>query len=200
MRIPRGSRGQTLIEILIAIAVGTVIVTAVLALATRSSRNANFARNEEQASKLAEEGFEIIRNIRDVNVANSVVNYSPGTCAGSCTKWSDLYETGVDIPDTAPYGDEVKLLAPGVAPCTTLASWCIVGNPVVKETITNDNQNFTRKVFLADTSVDSGEVSNCHTADNGFDYHDSKQVTVAVSWDDPVGHHEVKAVSCINNI
>src|SRR3972149_8685627 len=82
-------KGQTLIEMLIAIAVGTLIVASILGLATRASRNANSARTAGQASKLAQQGMEIVRNIRSVDEADYIKSFSP-PCPANC-RWSDLY-------------------------------------------------------------------------------------------------------------
>lgn len=193
-------KGQTLIEAIIAIAIGTLIIAAILGLATRSNRNANFARSSTQASKLSQQGLEIIRNIETVNEANSIFGLIPG-CVPACVQWSELYGVDLGVPgDTGTYGDEFRLWQPGGS-CTS-STWCLEGSPATSETITNDNQNFTRRVFIADTSTTSVPVgvSNCHTADNGFGYGDSKQVTVVVEWTDPVGAHEAVVTSCINNL
>jgi type II secretory pathway pseudopilin PulG len=60
-------RGQTLIEVLIAIAVAVMIIVAIVTLLNASNRRAALSRQSTQASKIAEETLDIIRNIRDVN-------------------------------------------------------------------------------------------------------------------------------------
>ncbi len=188
----KNQKGQTLIEVLVAIAIGTLVVTAILGLATRSTRNANFARTSEQATKLSQQGLEIVRNIRDVDADDSIDLFAP------VSKWSEIYNQDL-IDSAAPFGTEFKLLSPDCGTTPVSASWCLSDNTALPETITNDNQNFIRRVFIADTARPGG-VSDCHTADNNFDEGDSKQVTVVVEWTDPVGSHEAKVVTCLNNI
>lgn len=185
-------KGQTLIEVIIAIAIGTLIVTAILGLATRSNRNANFARASEQASKLSQQGLEIVRNVRDVGGDNSIIS-PPIDCVG-CATWDDLYSNNLD--DLASeFGREFKLIPDTDASCSpTPVSWCLSGDTSTPETIIEDIQNFTRRIFIADTD---GEASNCNDTIN---YDGAKQVTVLVQWTDPVGSHEAKVTSCINNI
>ena len=175
--------GQTLIEMLIAIAVGTLIVASILGLATRASRNANSARTAGQASKLAQQGMEIVRNIRSVDEPGYILN--PPLFCLTCDQWSDLY--GVDFPLGSTTFVLVKPGPPGA--CGPL-SWCLSDNSPGPETIVNDNQNFSRIVNIRDDGTDC--TSN-------LTYAESKEVTVRVSWTDPAGPHEINVVSCINN-
>lgn len=88
-------RGDTLIEVLIALAVATVIISAITVLGTTSLSNAKFVANQDQASKYAQEGLEIVRQIRNSNYVgfasyNGVYclakgTTSLGTAVTSCT-------------------------------------------------------------------------------------------------------------------
>lgn len=57
--------GQTIIEILIAIAVGALVLTAITATATVTVSNADFAKKKTEAVKYVEEGIENVRIARD---------------------------------------------------------------------------------------------------------------------------------------
>ena len=173
-------KGQTLIEMLIAIAVGTLIVASILGLATRASRNANSARTSGQASKLAQQGMEIVRNIRSVDEADYIKSFSP-PCPANC-RWSDLY--GFDITT-----DPTTFVLVKSGGSCGIDSWCLSGQYPPPETITNDNQNFSRIVSIRDDGTDC--TLNLTDAQ-------SKEVTVRVSWNDPAGPHEINVVSCIN--
>lgn len=59
------SKGQSLIEVLIATTVGILVVTALTFATIFSLRNASFAKNSVQATKLAQEGLERVRTLRD---------------------------------------------------------------------------------------------------------------------------------------
>src|SRR3990170_4297041 len=116
-------KGQTLIEMLIAIAVGTLIVASILGLATRASRNANLARTSGQASKLAQQGMEIARHIRSVD--EPILN-PPAFCTAPCI-WTELYDS--DLTDPTPF----VLVKPGGG-CGP-SSWCLDGDVTPLETI-----------------------------------------------------------------
>ncbi len=57
--------GQSLIEMIVAIAVVLIVVVALVAITTVSIRNANFSRNQALATKYAQEGIEKVRAYRD---------------------------------------------------------------------------------------------------------------------------------------
>lgn len=58
-------KGQTLIELIVVIAVIIVVVAALTFATIASLRNANFSQNQAQATKLAQEGLEKVRILRD---------------------------------------------------------------------------------------------------------------------------------------
>ena len=78
----RREKGQSLIEVMIAVTVGILVVTALTFATIFSLRNANFAKSSAQATKLAQEGIEKVRTLRD---RDGAVNY-PGA-----SKFSDLW-------------------------------------------------------------------------------------------------------------
>jgi len=209
------SSGQTLIEIIIAIAVGTLIVSATLGLITRANKNANFAKAQSQANKLANGGMEIILNIRAVNDCDAVIPYGtfPEVCgsAPSLGSWDELYTIQIDnscavlAECSDDYGHIFRLHSPGSPECASTFSWCIHGHTDlgVKEEITLDNLTFTREVFIADS--DTGPpppTSQGHSKCNDDlavtdDFKNIKQITVKVFWVDSTGTHDTKLVNCI---
>ncbi|MEX2007564.1 MAG: hypothetical protein WD992_02210 [Candidatus Levyibacteriota bacterium] len=58
-------RGQTLIEALIGLAVAIVIISAIVIAVISSLSNAQFTKNQNQANHYAQEGMEIVRQIRN---------------------------------------------------------------------------------------------------------------------------------------
>ncbi len=197
-------KGQSLIEVLIAVAVGTVIIASLLGLATRSNRNANFARASGQASKLAQQGLEIVRNIETLNETGAIKSppLADLCTAATCDKWTDLYNYDLGLGNN---DLRVFSLVDNVAD-PSCSGWCLVDSTPPPEEITHDNFNFERTVEISDTPRDTTGISDCHTTippppvSNGFDFHDAKQVTVKVTWDDPTGSHEVSVSTCINNL
>jgi len=59
--------GQSLFEVIVALALVTLIITAVVTLATSSIRNADFSRDNALATKYAQEAVEWMRQERDVS-------------------------------------------------------------------------------------------------------------------------------------
>lgn len=62
-----GSKGQTLVETIIALAVATLIVSALVVGATVSIKNARLAKDQSLATKYAQEAIERARSYRDQN-------------------------------------------------------------------------------------------------------------------------------------
>ena len=65
MKNQSSNNGQSLIEMLAAIAVMIVVILALVAITTAAIRNASFARNQATATKYAQEGIEKVRAYRD---------------------------------------------------------------------------------------------------------------------------------------
>jgi Tfp pilus assembly protein PilV len=62
------SRGQSLFEVVIALAISALIIVALVSLASNSIRNATFSRNNTLASRYAQEATEWLRGERDNDI------------------------------------------------------------------------------------------------------------------------------------
>ena len=62
-------KGQSLIEAISALAIIAIIITAIAVAVTTSLSNAKFNQDETLATKFAQQGSELIRQIRDANYA-----------------------------------------------------------------------------------------------------------------------------------
>lgn len=60
-------KGQTLIEILVALGIIAVIVTALTAVVITSLGNTRYGKDQNLALQYAQEGLEVVRSIRDEN-------------------------------------------------------------------------------------------------------------------------------------
>ena len=60
-------KGTTLIEVLVALAVASIVIAGVTIVSLTSLRNAQFARTSDQATKYAQEGMEVARAIRNAD-------------------------------------------------------------------------------------------------------------------------------------
>lgn len=81
-----GQAGQSILEVVVASAVGILVVSALTFATIFSLRNANFAKNQAQATKLAQEGIEKVRSVRD---RDGVVIFTHAS--GTTAKFSDLW-------------------------------------------------------------------------------------------------------------
>lgn len=79
------SKGQSLLELVIVIAVAIIVIGALTSATISSLRNANLSKNQLQATKFAQEGLEKVRSIRD---RDGTVTTPFG---GSTTKFSELW-------------------------------------------------------------------------------------------------------------
>lgn len=90
----RSEAGQSLIEVIVAMTVGILVVTALTFATIFSLRNASFAKNSAQATKFAQEGIERVRTLRDRDGAVSYII----SASESTTKFSDLWPISFSCP------------------------------------------------------------------------------------------------------
>ena len=74
-------RGQSLFELIIAIGIGVIIVTAIVQLVTISVRNASFSKNKNEATRLAQQALEWLRTEKEKDWAGFYAR------AGNPTYW-----------------------------------------------------------------------------------------------------------------
>lgn len=91
-----GEVGQTLIELIVVVAVGTIIISALTFAAIYTLRNAQFAKNQSQSTKLSQEGVEQIRSIRDRDQAGSISGFTCNSTA--VTTFSGLWSCNLSGP------------------------------------------------------------------------------------------------------
>ena len=159
-----GQAGQSLIELMVVMAVGVLVVGALVFATISSLRNANLAKNQSQATKLAQEGIEKVRSIRD---RDDGVQFGLG--GGDQTeKFSHLWV--------------VKMNENCDGPCyfkLDLSQKSLIGvNSASFETI---NSNFTRQIWISDigSSFQNEKTINVIVVWSDFSgKHESKLTTV----------------------
>lgn len=65
----KASGGQSLFEVVVALAISALVVVSLVSLVTNSIRNANFSKNKSLASNYAQETTEWLRSQRDSDVS-----------------------------------------------------------------------------------------------------------------------------------
>ena len=79
LQLIKNNFGQSLLEAVIALAALMLILSASAVAIVTSVNNATFLRNQNQASKLAQEGMEFVRNEKNTSFNNFRVNIANGT-------------------------------------------------------------------------------------------------------------------------
>lgn len=78
-------KGQTLIEVLAGLSLILIVVTALIGMGVVALKTSTAARNRTVAAKLANEGMEIARSVRDQSGLAAVVNANDSVTVGSVT-------------------------------------------------------------------------------------------------------------------
>lgn len=179
--------GQSLIEVIVAIAVGTLVVSALTFATIFSLRNANFSKTSAQATKLAQEGIERVRAGRDRNQCLTLppdVNSWKGdnsSCPGGSI-W-DYQISGNGLCDDPSLGKcYFNVGLGGILTNIGFASALFPAS--LAEGIPTANPVFRRAVLLSDDST----------------YATQKTVTVIVRWSDFAGEHESKLTTILRKI
>jgi len=175
-------KGQTLIELIVVIAVSVIVVGALVFATIASLRNAQFAKNQVQATKLAQEGIERVRIGRDRNKAITIlgttnVNSWNGNSSGVGAIWDYQIANGCasGISGTACYFK----LSPTGESLTYITS-----SPTFPDLGTEEFGQFKRAIILNDDS--SWRVQ--------------KTVTAIVRWVDFSGDHMSRLTTILRKI
>lgn len=84
----KNQSGQTLIEVLAALTAAVVIIAAIVSASLNSLTNSEFTRDQNISSQYTQQGLEIMRDMRNQNIASLSASYLPdGTycLASSCS-------------------------------------------------------------------------------------------------------------------
>jgi prepilin-type N-terminal cleavage/methylation domain-containing protein len=92
------TKGFTLVETLVAVTIFTVSLTALVAVTSRGVFDTNFSKNKITATYLAQEGIELVRNIRDSRSIQGAdfISISGELCSGG--------DCQIEIEPLDPYG------------------------------------------------------------------------------------------------
>lgn len=173
----RTEKGQTLLEVIVVLAVGIIVIGSLVFATITSLRNAQFSRNQAAATKLAQEGIEGVRNARDRN--NRIVGLFQQTVTWTDPGlWGATAITNACSPNCYfVLTSSGELDAIGSIPPSNPLPNCPLAECL-------DNNMFKRVVILAD---DAGSTN-------------SKLVTVVVTWTDFAGPHESRLTTILRNL
>ena len=105
--------GQSLFEVVFALAIAAIILVGIVSLATSSIRNTTFARNQSVATRYVQEGVEWLREQRDTDWGTFSPLASPGGTTYCLTDLASglvlgICSAGDEIPGT-PFTREIVL-------------------------------------------------------------------------------------------
>lgn len=162
-------KGQSLLEITIALGVAVLVITALTVTTLIGLRNSQFSQNQVQATKLAQEGLEKIKQMRNRNTF-------------ICTEDGTNYSWKIE---EAPTSNIWQNLLVGTSSAYYFIP--VAGNCELKNTVNNNEAAisglFHRKVFIENIT---GEPMQ-------------KKFTTQVLWDDPSGSHKSELITILTN-
>ena len=160
------NRGFTLMETLVAIAIFTVSILALMEVLSQGISNTNYAKVKAEASYLAQEGVEYVRNIRD-----TFVLYDP---VDSQTGWASFVNKITNSgcrSNNGCYFDSQTLNYSNPSQPITNITMTGCGNPSCPELLYNsttgkygyssgDNSGFIRQIKLDKISNDEMKITS----------------------------------------
>ena len=177
----QNDKGQTLLEMVVVIAVALLVVAALTFATISSLRNSQYAKNQAQATKLAQEAVEKIRVIRDRDGEVSFT-YAQGGNEQSTSKFSELWTLNLSSSYCGNKACFFKLNSTN----NTLSR---VNTDVLDQSATTLHfemiNNFKRQVQISDLSAA---------------YNLEKKVTAVVVWNDFAGDHESRITTILRNL
>lgn len=152
----RGEKGQTLLELVVAIAVAILVLGSLVFATITSLRNAQLAKNQAQATKLAQEGLETVRSLRDRNGLVSGTN-------PPATNFNDLWSFSFD--------------------CSVSVNNChfIINSGTLKEVNSTDFENippFKRQILIEGSASDSKQITALVQWSDTTGLHESRLTTI----------------------
>lgn len=168
-------KGQTLIEVLVGLSAAVVVIAAITVAGISSLNNAQFSRDQNLATHYTQEGVEILRNMRDLDI-------------GSISKAS--------LPDG------VYCLAQGCSATNTNPQDASCGPRIGSRCSPNVNSKFVREVTIVHN--DSLCNGNGPTPITPTPAVDTVRVSVTTYWTDPkcsngLYCHSVLFTSCLSD-
>ncbi len=179
--------GQTLLELVVVVAVSVLVVGALVFTVIASLRNAGFAKNQAQATKLAQEGIELVRTGRDRDVSIFSLPASPD-CPALDT-WNGTGSSGsiwgCKIYNTCGSGGNCYLNVDDTGSNAGALTYITTYTPTPTQELPLGAENippFKRAVMISD---DQSTFSS------------QKTVTVIVTWSDFSGEHQSRLTTIL---
>lgn len=109
-QIKLNDRGALLLEVLTALGIGAILVAALTQLGVKSLRDSTISQKRSNLTRLAQQGIEAVRSIRDQNIRGAFVDNScklvvnpgsdPYADVSTCNEWVDIWRWTYPFPRT----------------------------------------------------------------------------------------------------
>lgn len=172
-----GNRGQTLVEVIVVLTVGILIIGALTFAIISSLRNAQLAKNQTQATKLAQEAVEKVRSVRDRGDPIGGNFTIGGTLIDS---WQDPDLWNLQVISTCPPPNTNCYFKFGTSGFEFITS----------------SSDIPSSAELVDGRFKRVEI----LSDDASTFTTQKKLTVIVRWADFAGNHESKLVTILRKI
>lgn len=190
--------GQSLVEVVIASMVGILVVSALTFATIFSLRNANFAKTSAQATKLAQEGLELVRTGRDKG--GSINNSSMPNCLNVCSWNGNPAVACNSYPlDEGMWNCQIT----GSGLCNNTDGGQCYFNVDSAGALTNIGSDWIQPEFpsLAQDPVGDGKFKRVVIlSDDPSSYKTQKTVTAIVRWSDAAGKHDSKLMTILRKL
>lgn len=143
------TRGFTLLETLVAVALLTTAVASAISIVSRSIQSATYARDQMTASFLASEGIELVRNLRDTKAREMLEGLASENWLESLTGSSCGGGSPCDI-------DPVDLSIPG---CSSDGCPLSLDGSGFYRPTSGTATKFSRKIVISDNDEKSALVT-----------------------------------------
>jgi len=168
------STGQSLVEVLVVLALSTVVMVALIIVIVVGLKNAQFAQNQARATKYAQEAIEQVKVIRD---RNGRVNF---------------------IPEKAEFKDLWEIYMVGENSCADA-----LGSPAGCYFTLGDGPSLDVTTYGSSQNVGEGFLRQVIFEDKNSllppNYKTEKWVTTKVIWKDSSGSHESNLQTILTN-
>lgn len=183
--------GQTLMEIVVVVAISAIVIGALVIATIASLRNAQFSKNQAQATKLAQEGMERVRAGRDQDLqvsisSNPAVAYWNGRSSSACplasqvrsdSFWCYRISSGCGQTNPCYFNISSSSVLDDIGGSASFPASQAEGIP-------QSSPVFRRAVIVTDDAS----------------YASQKTVTVIVSWNDFSGPHESRLTTILRKL
>lgn len=187
----RSEKGQTLLELVVAVGVSVIVIGALVFAIISSLRNASFSKNQAQATKLAQEGLERVRMGRDrdkgisVSIGSNTITSWKGNGSDCSTNTFSIWCNQINgncgntnpSPPTAPTYCYFNVASTGELTAILVSTAVPIGAD-------NSSPSFKRAIIVSDDQF----------------YQDRKTVTSVVTWTDFSGPHESRLTTLLRKL